>query len=1710
MNNQLGNNMQTQSWSKFISVIFSLVFLSILIFAGSVSPVHADGSVDMTNSGGYRPYLEYRTDLNAGILRRTTIYVYAMPTESILLGSSATGIGAGNITYVRPDGTTGSCVAGVGLIANRAQEVAGPYGAGGFTPCVVVVGAAQGGVWQINFLSPNQASATNPPPLLATAAWAQPNNVGYVTAWDVTVRTAGSVVMPGRTYANYLSLNMGGNAISLSSLIYVQTSDGYRYRVDMNSMDPFGFIFFSSPKGLVDSGTGDPLYHSVDLEGPNPGSLPAGVTIDVSGTATHKIFFKTPDYTNLPASAPISGGTTWLDVPTFTPPPPTNFAFTGAEGTPGQGGTNPLGGYFSFDTTLDGSFSIWLDINQDGIYGNANDRQLFDYASIGTNQIFWDGLDGTGAVVPASSQAYNARITLNAGEIHFPFIDVENNPTGFVIVREIPNTSPPDPSLLYWDDRTVTQEGGNVPPVPLYSLAGTPSSGGAHGFASNFGDREAIENWTYLPTTPVLMAGGVQLLQADLEVVKTHSPANPVAGQPYNYTIVVTNNGPSDETGITFADTLPAVMISPSWTCAVTSGTGSCSAPSGTGSSINLNLDMNNGAVITINVSGTLSPSAVPPITNTATVTRSLDVTDPNLVNNTSTDTFSLTTGFSLTKVADVASVDAAGDVINYTITITNTGTQSLTNVTIADLLLANQVCTPPEPATLAPTAVMVCTGDHTVTQAEMDAGLPINNTVTGSTNESPDQTASETVTITQTPGLSIVKSVLEANYSLVGTVLHYSYLVTNSGNVTLTGPFTVTDDQSIDEACPATATLAPLASITCTATYTITLADLNAGSVTNIASAHGFFASNPVNSPTDSETVTAFIGADLWLEKTVTTLTPDFRSNVTFTLTIHNDGPSNASNVTVQDILPAGLAYQSDDGGGAYAGGIWTVGNLAAGGSASLQITVYVDTPLPVTNYTQIWTSDLPDPDSTPGDTSITQDDDAAVTLTPQFSRLIVDKTMIGGVADFVFTGTPNGTINTDGGILDLIVPPGTYTSTEIPTVGWTLQSIVCNDANSTGNVLTGVATFNAEAFETVTCFFTNELTAVPALSIVKSVTETAYVAVGDVLHYSYLVTNTGNVTLSGPFTVTDDRSTDETCPATATLAPLASITCTATYTVTQADLDAGTVTNIASAHGIFNGNPVDSATDSETVPATQNPALTIVKSVTETAYVAVGDILHYSYLVTNTGNVTLSGPFTVTDDRSTDETCPATATLAPLASITCTATYTVTQADLDAGTVTNIASAHGIFNGNPIDSATDSETVPATQNPALTIVKSVTETAYVAVGDILHYSYLVTNTGNVTLSGPFTVTDDRSTDEACPATATLAPLASITCTATYTITQADLDAGDVTNIASAHGTFGGNPVDSTTDSETVDADQNPELTIVKSASPATYDAVGDVISYSYLVTNTGNVTLSGPFTVTDDRSTDEACPATATLAPLASITCTATYTITQADLDAGDVTNIASAHGTFGGNPVDSTTDSETVNADQNPELTIVKTASPATYDSVGDVISYSYLVTNTGNVTLSGPFTVTDDRSTDEACPVTATLAPLASITCTATYTVTQADLDAGSVTNIASAHGTFGGNPVNSTTDSETVNADQNPELTIVKSVTETTYVAVGDILHYSYLVTNTGNVTLTGPFTVTDDRSTDETCPATATLAPLASITCTATYTVTQADLDAGV
>jgi hypothetical protein len=117
-------------------------------------------------------------------------------------------------------------------------------------------------------------------------------------------------------------------------------------------------------------------------------------------------------------------------------------------------------------------------------------------------------------------------------------------------------------------------------------------------------------------------------------------------------------------------------------------------------------------------------------------------------------------------------------------------------------------------------------------------------------------------------------------------------------------------------------------------------------------------------------------------------------------------------------------------------------------------------------------------------------------------------------------------------------------------------------------------------------------------------------------------------------------------------------------------------------------------------------------------------------------------------------------------------------------------------------------------------------------------------------------------------------------------------------------------------------------------------------------------------------------------------------------------------------------------------NPELTLDKTANVTTYDEVGDVISYSYLVRNTGNVSLAGPVSIDDNKAT-VTCPNVntvgnndANLDPGESITCTASYTIIQADLTAGSVTNTATASAADE-DETTSNPDTVTVNATRAP-------------------------------------------------------------------------------
>ncbi|MCO6180863.1 choice-of-anchor D domain-containing protein, partial [Ciceribacter sp. RN22] len=280
----------------------------------------------------------------------------------------------------------------------------------------------------------------------------------------------------------------------------------------------------------------------------------------------------------------------------------------------------------------------------------------------------------------------------------------------------------------------------------------------------------------------------------------------------------------------------------------------------------------------------------------------------------------------------------------------------------------------------------------------------------------------------------------------------------------------------------------------------------------------------------------------------------------------------------------------------------------------------------------------------------------------------------------------------------------------------------------------------------------------------------------------------------------------------------------------------------------------------------------------------------------------------------------------------------------------------------------------------------------------------------------------------------------------------QADIDAGQVENTATGTGTPpSGPPIESPPDTVVVPPDQTPGMTIDKTGTLNDSDGdglidLGETISYSFRVRNTGSVTLTN-VTVDDPMLTNagvSVSPGPQTLGPGGSVTFTATYTPTQADIDNGQVENTATGTGTPpSGPPVESPPDTVLVPPDAASGMTIEKTGTLNDADGdgfidLGETISYSFLVRNTGNVTLTN-VTVDDPMLTNAGVSVTPgpqTLAPGGTVTFTATYTPTQADIDAGRVENTATGTGTPpSGPPIESPPDTVTVPPDQAPGMTI---------------------------------------------------------------------------
>ena len=234
------------------------------------------------------------------------------------------------------------------------------------------------------------------------------------------------------------------------------------------------------------------------------------------------------------------------------------------------------------------------------------------------------------------------------------------------------------------------------------------------------------------------------------------------------------------------------------------------------------------------------------PLVNVATVDTDQTALQQDDATSTVAQNPSLTIVKSLTN-ADDAVVDTAGEVIEYTITVDNTGNVDLTGVVLTDTFAGGATLVSGDTNTngiLETTETWVYSADYVVTQADLNAGAPLVNVATVDTDQTALQQDDASSTVAQNPSLTIVKSLTNADDAVVdtaGEVIEYTITVDNTGNVDLTGVVLtdtfaggatlVSGDTNTNSILETTETWVY------SADYMVTQADLNAGApLVNVA----------------------------------------------------------------------------------------------------------------------------------------------------------------------------------------------------------------------------------------------------------------------------------------------------------------------------------------------------------------------------------------------------------------------------------------------------------------------------------------------------------------------------------------------------------------------------------------------------------------------------------------------------------------------------------------------------------------------------------------------------------------------------------------------------------------------------------------------------------------------------------------------------------
>ncbi len=1205
---------------------------------------------------------------------------------------------------------------------------------------------------------------------------------------------------------------------------------------------------------------------------------------------------------------------------------------------------------------------------------------------------------------------------------------------------------------------------------------------------------------------------------ADLQITKTDSVTTEVPGTPVTYTIVATNNGPSNVVGATITDTIPSALTNAGWTCIASAGA-TC-ATSGTGN-VTDTINLPTGSSVTYTLIADIGSTATGSLTNTATVSTPTGITDPTPSNNTATDTdvLGVAANLSITKTDGITSV-APGTTVTYTIVATNSGPSAVTGAVIADTLpssLSNAIWS------CVTTAGATCTASGTGSITDT-VNLPVGASVTYSLNATvrssatgnlvntstisaptgvsdtnpADNTATDTDTLDVTADLTITKTD-GATSEIPGTPVTYTIVATNNGPSDVVGA-TITDTipaaltnagWTCAASAGATCTTSGTGNITdvinlpagATATYTLnaTVRATATGNLANTAIVNvpaGTTDPNPTNN-TFTDIDSLMVTADLSITKTDGAATEVPGTPVVYTIVATNNGPSNVVGATISDTVPAALTnatWTCAASTGATCtpngtGNITDTVNLPVGATATytLNATVRATASGSLTNTASI-SVPTGTTDPTPGNNGATDTDTLVPTADLQITKTDGATSEVPGTpVTYTIIATNNGPSNVLAATINDTIPSA------LTNAGWTCATTggaTCGTAFGTGDI---TDTINLPTGSSVTYTLTADVRATATGTLTNTASITAPTGVTDPTPANNTAVDTDTLNPTADLTITKtDGSTSEIpgTPVTYTIiatnnGPSAVTGATITDTIPSA-LTNATWTCVASTGATCTASETGNITDTVNLPAGATATYTLNATVRASA---TGNL-------TNTASITV--PTGVTDLTPANNTATDTDTLVPTADLTITKTDSATSEIPGTPVIyTIVATNNGPSN---VVGATITDTIPAAiTNATWTCATStgatctasgtgnITDTVNLPAGATATYTLNATvrpsATGNLTntasITAPTGVTDPTPANNTATDTDTLNP------TADLTITKTD---GSITEIPGTPVTYtivatnnGPSNVTSATITDTIPAAlTNAGWTCAAStgATCGTAFGTGDI---------TDSVNLPAGATVTYTLTADVQATATGTLTNTASITAPT------------GVTDPTPANNTA--------TDTDTLNP--TADLTITKTDG-SVFEIPGTPVTYTIVATNNGpsNVTSA---TITDTipsaltnagwtcvaaaGATCGAAFGTGDITDTVSLPATGsvTYTVT-ADVRAtatGTLTNAASINtptGVTDPTPANNTatdTDALRVSAD----LSVTKTDGATSEIP-GTPVTYTIVATNNGPSDVTGA-TITD-------------------------------------